>query len=131
MFVTDTHPLVWYATNKVSNLLERTLAIFEAANKSENVVHIPAAALLECAMLEKRGEVQFKDGFERWANNLLKKSGFLIAEMSLEIISRGVGLGINKDPFDKVIIGTAIELDLPLITIDVAITESNLVEVYW
>ncbi len=131
MFVTDTHPLVWYATNKVSNLPARTLAIFEAANQSERVIHVPTTVLLECAMLEKRGDVQFKDGFERWANNLLKKSGFFAAEMSLSIISRAVGLGLNKDPFDKLIVATAIELDLPLITKDVAVTESKLVEVCW
>lgn len=131
MFVTDTHPLVWYATNKVSNLPARTLDIFEAANKSEKVIHIPAAVFLECAMLEKRGEVQFKDGFERWADALLKKSGFLVAEMSRSIISRAVGLGMNSDPFDKIVVATAIELDLPLVTKDAAITESNLVEVYW
>lgn len=86
MLVTDTHPLVWYATNKVSNLPARVLATFEEANRSEKVIHIPTAALLECAMLEKRGEVRFNGGFERWAHNLLKKPGFLAAEMSLAII---------------------------------------------
>jgi PIN domain nuclease of toxin-antitoxin system len=38
---------------------------------------------------------------------------------------------INGDPFDEVIVATALTLGLPLITKDVAITDSQLIEVIW
>ena len=82
-------------------------------------------------MLEKHGKIKLDCGFETWAANLLGKSGFLLAELEPAIISRSIGYNFNDDLFDKVIVATAAELDLPLITKDLAITESKLVEVYW
>ncbi|SRR6266404_8542588 len=131
MFVTDTHPLVWFSTNKLSKLSDRVIEIFRKADSGTLVVYIPTCVLLEAAMLERDGKVNFNSGFERWAHSLLEKSGFIVAEMNIPIVAHSVGFNFNKDPFDKVIAATSVELDLPLITKDVAITESNLVEVYW
>ncbi len=63
--------------------------------------------------------------------DLLSKNGFEIVPLEPSIISQSVGFNFNEDSFDKVIVASAIELDVPLITKDWAITESNLVEIYW
>lgn len=131
MFVTDTHPLVWFSTSKLSRLSDKVIEIFRKADSGMLVVYIPTCVLLEAARLERDGTVNYNGGFERWAQSLLKKSGFIATEMSIPIVARSVGFSFNNDPFDKVIVATAFEMDLPLITKDVAITESNLVEVYW
>jgi PIN domain nuclease of toxin-antitoxin system len=131
MFLTDTHPLVWYSTNKLSKLSRKAADVFDKADRGESVVHIPTIVLLEAAMLERDGKVKYDGGFERWSSNLLNKSGFLLAEMNPSIIARAIGYNFNNDPSDKIIVATAISIDLPLITKDVAITDSNLVEIYW
>jgi PIN domain nuclease of toxin-antitoxin system len=81
--------------------------------------------------LEKRGRVVLKDGFEKWSRKILSKSGFAISHLESEIIAKAVGYNFNEDPFDAAIVATAVEFEIPLMTKDVAIPESNLVEIYW
>ena len=131
MFVTDTHPLIWSSNRKFSLLSKKVLKAFERANDGEIVIYVPSVVFWEAAMLEKNGKIRLDGGFEKWAKNLLGKSGFLLAELEPATISRSIGYNFNDDLFDKVIVATAVELDLPLITKDVAITESKLAEVYW
>ncbi|MFM9904351.1 MAG: type II toxin-antitoxin system VapC family toxin [Pyrinomonadaceae bacterium] len=131
MFVTDTHALVWYTTQKTSRLSEKAREAFENANTSEIVISIPSIVLFEISMLERDGEISLQEGFLHWASRLQKKPGFHIEELTPEVAYYSARYNFNTDPFDRIIVATAVELDLPLITKDVAITESNLVEVYW
>lgn len=85
----------------------------------------------EIALLEKLGKIKLNDKFDRWANRLLSKRGFALLPLETSIISAAVGYNFNNDPFDAVIVASAVEFGFPLITKDVAISESNLVEIYW
>ena len=131
MFVTDTHPLVWFVTNKHSYLSPKALSFFEKADVGENVVYIPTVVLLEIAVLQNLGRVNLKERFDYWASKLLKKQGFEIINLDTSIITNAVGYNFNNDIFDKVIVASAVEFDLPLITKDNAIIDSNLIEIYW
>lgn len=131
MFVTDTHALVWYTTQKRSKLSQKVTTAFDKANRAESAILIPSITLFEIAMLERDEEISLQDGFMNWARRLQKKKGFIFEELTPEIVYYAVGYNFNTDPFDRIIVATAVKLDLPLITKDVAITESNLVEVYW
>ena len=62
---------------------------------------------------------------------MLAKNNFEIIPLETSVISQAVGYNFNNDSFDKIIVASAIELDVPLITKDRAIIESNLVEIYW
>lgn len=131
MFVTDTHPLIWYSNGRFSLLSKKVLRIFEKAARSETVIYVPSVVLWEAANLENIGKIKLADGFERWASRVMDKPAFLLTELEIGIISQAMGYGFIQDPFDRAIVATASEMNLPLITKDVAITESNLVEVYW
>jgi PIN domain nuclease of toxin-antitoxin system len=131
MYVTDTHPLIWYQDGKHSALSAKVLTAFRQAEDAEIIIYIPSVVFWEIALLEKRGRIILKDGFERWSAKLLLKSGFAIAHLETEIIAKSVGYNFNNDPFDNAIVATAVEFEIPLITKDVAITESNLVEIFW
>jgi PIN domain nuclease of toxin-antitoxin system len=131
MFVTDTHCLVWYFNGKHSSLSPKVLSAFQKAEDAEIVIYIPAVVFWEIALLEKRGRIVLKDGFENWSRKILSKNGFAMAHLETEIIAKSVGFNFNDDPFDAAIVATAIEFEIPLITRDVAITESNLVEIFW
>jgi PIN domain nuclease of toxin-antitoxin system len=131
MFVTDTHSLVWYFNGKHSALSPKVLSAFQKAENAEIVIYILSVVFWEVALLEKRGRITLKEGFENWSRKVLSKNGFAIAHLETEIIAKSVGYNFNDDPFDAAIVATAIEFEVPLITKDVAITESNLVEIYW
>ena len=131
MFVTDTHSLVWYFNGKHSSLSPKVLLVFQKAENGEIVIYIPSVVLWEIALLEKRGRINLKNGFEKWSRKVLSKNGFAVAHLETEIIAKSVGYNFNDDPFDAAIVATAVEFQIPLITKDVAITESNLVEIFW
>ncbi len=131
MCVTDTHPLIWYQNGKHSALSPKVSAAFQKAENAEIVIYIPSVVFWEIALLEKRGRIILKDGFEKWSSKVLLKSGFAVAHLETEIIAKSVGYNFNEDPFDAAIVATAIEFEIPLITKDIAITESNLVEIFW
>lgn len=131
MFLTDTHPLVWYSTNKHSQLSRKVLSAFQKADESETVIYISAVTFWEIALLNNLGKIKLNETFNHWAKALLEKNGFEIVPLEPPIISQSVGFNFNDDSFDKVIVASAIELDVALITRDWAITESNLVEIYW
>ena len=131
VFVTDTHPLVWFFGNKHGNLSKPTLRVFSEAENGQAFIYIPAMVLLETAILERIGRIKLDDGFLRWTEKIMKNSGFGIAPLDPAIINSAVGYNFNNDPFDGVITATAAELAIPLITKDAAITDSNLVEIHW
>ena len=131
VFVTDTHPLVWFTLGKRSNLSKKVLRVFEEAETGDGFIYIPAIVLWEVALLERGGKIKLDSGFLRWSEKIFANTGFGIAPLEAEIIALGAGYHINGDPFDETIAAFAAHLDLPLITKDYAITNSGLVEIYW
>ncbi len=131
MYVTDTHPLIWYSTGKHSSLPGKVLSAFQKAESAKTLIYIPAVVFWEIALLENLGKIRLKERFDRWADALLAKNNFEIVPLETSIIAQSVGYNFNNDSFDKIIVASAIELEVPLITKDIAITESNLVETFW
>ena len=66
MYVTDTHSLLWYFNGKPSALSPKVLAAFQQAENAKIVIYIPTVVFWEIALLEKRGRMILKDGFEKW-----------------------------------------------------------------
>lgn len=131
VFVTDTHPLVWFGNGKNGLLSKSALRAFVDAETGMGFIYVPAMVLLEIAILERDGKIRLDGGFLRWTETLFKNSGFGIAPLEPMVINSSVGYSFNGDPFDKVITATAAELSLPLITKDAAITDSKLIEICW
>ncbi|MFL6213194.1 MAG: type II toxin-antitoxin system VapC family toxin [Blastocatellia bacterium] len=131
VYVTDTHPLIWYAANQQSKLSRKALRLFEKAWVNEAFIYVPAVALWEVSLLIKAGQIRLSQPFEQWAAALASKPGFEIAALDETVLQTSLNVHINDDPFDEVIVATALTLNLPLITKDVAISDSGLVEVIW
>ncbi|HEX5085991.1 MAG TPA: type II toxin-antitoxin system VapC family toxin [Blastocatellia bacterium] len=130
LFITDTHPLVWYATGKHRQLSKKALRAFDAAIREEALIYVPAFVLWEIAMLLKVGRIELAEDYRDWAERLVAQRGFDLADFSVEIATEAYYYPF-PDPFDGVITATAKVMDLPLITKDLEIGESRLVEIYW
>jgi PIN domain nuclease of toxin-antitoxin system len=131
VYVTDTHPLIWYAANEKAKLSKKVLRIFERAWANQAFIYVPVPVLWEMALLIKAGQIRLPQPFAQWAAALGSQPGFEIALLDAAVLETSLNVRINGDPFDEVIVATALTLDLPLITKDVAITDSQLVEVIW
>jgi PIN domain nuclease of toxin-antitoxin system len=131
VYVTDTHPLIWYAANRQAKLSKKVLRIFEKAWANQAFIYVPAAVLWEIALLIKAGQIRLPQPFDQWAAALNSKPGFEIAVLDAAVLQTSLNVTINGDPFDEVIAATALNLDLPLITKDTDITDSGLIEIIW
>ena len=130
LYVTDTHPLVWFATGKHAKLSKKALRAFNSAAQGQSLIYVPAFVLWEVAVLLKIGRVALKEEYGEWAERLVAHPGFELAHFSVDVTSEAYSYPF-VDPFDGIITATAKVMDLPLITKDIEIDESRLVEIYW
>ncbi len=128
VYVTDTHPLVWYAAGKHRQLSPKVLRAFHAAADAEALVYVPV--LWEMAMLLKVGCIALQEPYGDWAEHLLAQPGFALAAVDVRMLAEAYYYPF-PDPFDSVITATAKVMDLPLMTNDAEINASQLADVYW
>ena len=130
VYVTDTHPLVWYATNKQAKLSKKALSAFNAASRGEVLIYVPGFVFWEIALLLKIRRISLQENYGDWAEHLVAQPGFDLAPFSVEVTTEAYSYPFS-DPFDGVITATAKVMDLALITRDRDITDSGLVEIHW
>lgn len=90
VFVTDTHPALWFFGGKHGDLSPKALSAFQAAEAGNGFIYVPAVVLWEAAILERKGKIKLHGGFSRWAETLLKNSGFGIAPLEPAVIALAV-----------------------------------------
>ena len=131
LYVTDTHPLIWYATESYRKLSSAALRAFQKASRGEVLIWVPAMVLWEAGLLERMRRVRFKTPFREWAHALTAQAGFALAQMDRDVVESALSIQLDLDVFNMSIVATARAKDLPLITRDGVITESKAVEVLW
>ncbi len=130
VYVTDTHPLVWYASGKHRQLSKKALSAFNAATRDGALICIPVFVLWEIAMLLKVGRITLQESYGDWIEHLIAQPGFALAPCDIQVMTEAYYYPF-ADPFDSVITATAKVMDLSLITKDEAIGQSRLVDIYW
>ena len=131
VYVTDTHPLIWYTSGKHSRLSPRVVRIFEEAFADRALVVIPSPVLWEISLLLEHGKIKIREPFEHWMAALSSQRGLDVRALDVDVIAAAHLLSFNGDPFDRAIVATAKAMDLPLITRDEAIVNSRLVDIAW
>jgi PIN domain nuclease of toxin-antitoxin system len=131
VYTTDTHCLIWYATGDKSKLSRRALRAFQAAERGEAFIYIPAVVLWEISRLEREGEIDLQMGYGGWVGALLAHPCFECVPLDESVIAQARDYAFNRDVFDAAIVATAVLKDVPLITRDAAITNSSAVEICW
>ena len=131
VYVTDTHPLVWYATSQHTKLTRKVIRIFDQASHDQAMIYVPAVVLWEISFLVKAGRLGLQQPYAQWASALTARRGFDLAPLDLEVIAEAHQLTFTDDPFDAAIVATSRIKDLPLITKDAVVTDSGIVEVVW
>lgn len=108
MYITDTHPLIYYGTDQKSKLSKQALKIFNDCGEGKHIIYVPAAALLESSRLIKAGKVKTRNvSFEQWCKNLFKNPMFVFLPIEIDQIILAHSYNFHKDPFDLLIVATA------------------------
>ena len=130
VYVTDTHPLLYYATNTKRKMSPKAWKAFEAASRGEALIHIPTVVLWESCNLVKAATVILSEPFRRWVERIMNHRGFNVVPFDHEGVME-VNDSPFSDPYDAAIAGSARLLELPLITRDAKIADSGWVDIYW
>jgi PIN domain nuclease of toxin-antitoxin system len=131
LYVTDTHPLLWYATKNYNKLSPAALRAFRKASRGEVLIWVPALSLWEIGLLERIRRIRLQPSFPQWTAALSAEPGFAIAPLDFDVVDSALSIRLSLDIFDIGILATAKSKGLPLITKDAVITDSKVVDVLW
>ena len=82
-------------------------------------VGVSPVSCFEIALAQKRGRLQLPCETEKWLEEALTPSGISLFPITPKIVSCAVNLSpIHKDPFDRIIIATALVAQAKLASID-------------
>jgi PIN domain nuclease of toxin-antitoxin system len=131
--VTDTHALVWFATNQLNKIGDSARRIFTAASRQDGsgIVTVPTTVLHEISCLLIANKVRLRLDFSRWVAGLGKDRYFRIVDVTAEMVVSSHAFRSINDPFDRLIMGCSAQMDQPLLTGDQRITDSKAVQVIW
>jgi len=83
------------------------------------------------ALLFERGRIRSRPGLDECHAMIAAFPGLPIEPLGWEDVREARGLTTLVDPFDRLIAGTALRLEVPLLTSDERICRSGLVRTVW
>jgi PIN domain nuclease of toxin-antitoxin system len=128
--VADTHALILHAagTGQLGNKAARH---FDAAERQQALVYIPAAVIWETSLLARVGRINLRRSVRDFFDDLFSNVSYHPVDLTPEQIYVADDLRFTRDPFDGLITAAAASLSLPLITRDATIRGSGVVRVIW
>ena len=128
--VTDTHPLIFHAAGGAK--LGRQAALFFArCERRESLLYIPIGVMWECSFLARVGKINLRRSIRSFFGDLFSNPAFQPLDISVDQVFLADEMRFIRDPFDGLIVAAARTLDLPLITRDEVIADSEEVTVLW
>ena len=130
-YVTDTHPLVFWSSNRKRRLGNRARRILQETEQGKHSIIVPIVVLEEINRLVERKIVRLDVPFRRWAEELERSPNFQVQAYTLEVLLESMSLAAIRDPADIAIVATARQLRCPLITADELIRDGDWVDTVW
>jgi PIN domain nuclease of toxin-antitoxin system len=131
IYVSDTHPLVFWSSNRKSRLGKRARRIFQETERGKHSIVVPITVLEEMNRLVERNVLHLDVSFRRWVEDLERSPNYQIQSYTLEVLLELLALAAIRDPADRAIVATARHLRSPLITADEIIQDGNWVDTVW
>ena len=128
--VTDTHALVFHAAGG-GKLGPRARAHFDACERREALLYVPAAVVWECGLLARAVRINLRRSLRTFFADLFSNPAYQPLDVTPETVFLADELRFTRDPFDALICASAQTMGLPLITRDSDIRSSGTVTVIW
>ena len=127
-YVVDTHSLIWRLTNN-QKLGSVAKDVFDAAQRGETQLIVSSIVMAEMYFVNKKFNVF--SSFGRTYQELIKDPAYQFVSFTVgEVLDFDKNNKVSE-MHDRMIVGLAIRLSVPLITHDRNITASGLVNVIW
>jgi PIN domain nuclease of toxin-antitoxin system len=113
----DTHTLLWSATDPARLAPDARAALEDGSHD----VLVSIVTAWEIAIMQSLGKLDLARPAERWLPDVLTRTGFEVAELSLAAALRVRALAWHhRDPFDRLLIAQALEDGFTIVTRDEA-----------
>ena len=132
MVVIDTHVLVWWVSDDASLSKKAKRIISETLKKGSEVL-ISSISAWEIAMLIEKGRLVLSMEVESWLEAVEQIEGVRFMPVDNEVWIKSTQLPgeFHKDPADRMIVATARQLAVPLVTADEKIIKYEHVKTVW
>lgn len=115
VIVLDTHIWFWLMTSEFDRFPSHWQDIIATAER----VGVSAISCFEIALAQQRGRLELPCSANEWFQEALEPAGITILPITPDIAYRAVNLSpVHKDPFDRLIIATALEYGAKLASVD-------------
>ena len=118
-FLLDTHVWLWA---QMRNTKEVPASFFADVEKwqRQKTVYISAISVLELARLVAHGALNLGTSIDRFVEDATRNGGFQLLALDVQILIESTRLPgeIHRDPSDRLLVATAREHNLTLITAD-------------
>jgi PIN domain nuclease of toxin-antitoxin system len=128
--VADTHALLFHASASRA-LGRRAAAHFDACERQQALVYVPAAVIWEVSLLARASRISLRRSVRAFCDDLFSNPAYYPFELTSEQVYLADELRFTRDPFDALIVAAARTLALPLLTRDTNIRASGSVRVIW
>jgi len=120
-YLLDTHVIIWY----FENLSKIPQEIYKIIDNRKNSIYISSVSLWEIAIKININKLNVRFTFDKLINDI-KSGDFKILQIENEYLKKLAALPlIHKDPFDRLLVSTALAEDLTIITADDNIQRYN------
>jgi PIN domain nuclease of toxin-antitoxin system len=130
-YLLDTQPLLLRATGQSAKIGPRARRVFSAHEAGTATLHVTSVSLLELWLAERKGRLGSSESLGLLQARL-ESAGFVIEPMQpADVMTARALPWDHTDAFDRIIVATALRLNVPLLTGDRAIRDWNGVETLW
>jgi len=115
----DTHVALWLDSGD-ERLRPSTRASIDGCWKSDGTIFLSAVTAWEIALLVDTGRIDLDIPVDAWIRRFLERPGIEAVSLGHQAAARSYQLHHleHRDPTDRLLIATAIELGCPLVTYD-------------
>lgn len=128
--VTDTHPLLFHAAGG-RRLGRRGVSHFAACERRSAITYVPMAVLWEVSVLVRVGKVRLGRSVREFFTDLFSNAAYQPLDLTAKQVFLADESRPNDDPFDGLVLAAARSLELPLLTRDRDLEDSQLVTTVW
>lgn len=127
-YVVDTMALVWQLEGD-RKLGKRARRILGEAEQGYHTIAISGMTLMEILYLSERRRIAI--GLVKLENLLAQSSNYAVIPIDFDVVRATATIGDIPELHDRVIAGTAVWLNLPILTNDPDMTASRHVQTIW
>ncbi|MBZ0189379.1 MAG: PIN domain-containing protein [Candidatus Obscuribacterales bacterium] len=132
LLVTDTHPIIHFFCDGGKRLGKKALSAFnEAVSSTRTSIFVPAPVLWELSMLAEDNHIELQKPFSEWIDHLFQYSAINPLSFDVDTVKIFHEVHYHTDPFDRAIVATAIQVELPLITNDGMMHQHSPCQLIW